>query len=235
MTTAIVQKRASTPATGTTHALAFAGAVTAGNTLFASISTWHSGGGSSITQIRDNVNGAVNYTLVKSLVQTADTEIVALYMFPNTAAGTPTVTATISVSNDNAMEIFEVSGLGAAPTLDGTPVATIQTSVTAHVSGNLVTSATSTIFGVYGDSGYNTTVVPTVGQGWTDEIKNASSAFEQNAVETRGVGAGAAASTFNSKFTTGAATSSVVMVAAYQVSGAAAAVQPRLTLMGVGP
>jgi hypothetical protein len=97
----------STAATNTV-AVAYAGAVTSGNTLIAFIAT--EGVGASIT-ISDSVNGSWT-EITGAYVSHTGFGTASAFVFNNTGAGTPTVTATATGFNGvwRALQVFEVAG-----------------------------------------------------------------------------------------------------------------------------
>jgi Chitobiase/beta-hexosaminidase C-terminal domain/PASTA domain len=96
--------------TASTVAKAFTSNVTAGSMIVA-IVNWSDATGS-VTNVRDNINGAVNYTSAASLFVGAG-KSQQVFFFPNSASGAMTVTATLaSGQTAPCLSIFEVSGTG---------------------------------------------------------------------------------------------------------------------------
>jgi hypothetical protein len=75
--------------------------------------SWFSGGSETITNVRDNVNGAVNYSVAVPLYSAQSRKIGIYYLNNITGGTTPTITATISTARSVQMAIYEFSGLGA--------------------------------------------------------------------------------------------------------------------------
>jgi hypothetical protein len=101
----------------------------------------------SLTYIRDSVNGVTNYTLVEYLATGSPDGWLWVAAFANTAAGTPTITATFASSSQAEMDVFEVTNMPATVQADG-----INTNVSASTgtatSGTITTSfARDIIFG----------------------------------------------------------------------------------------
>jgi len=96
----------------TTPNVTFGSNTTTGNTVIVIVS-WFSAGSEIITNVRDNVNGAVNYSVAVPLYS-AQSRKIAIYYLNNITGGTnPTVTATLSTAQPVQMAIYEFSGLGA--------------------------------------------------------------------------------------------------------------------------
>jgi hypothetical protein len=214
---AIVQKKISTATVGaSTHAQAFTSNVTAGNTIIVGVMMVHSPA-TTITNVRDNLNGAVNYAMDVSNNANSDGSVVAWYRFNNSAGGAMTVTATFSGASDSVISLLELSGFTAgAPTVNGS-VGGANNNVTAHTSGNLVTTQTCVLFAHYGDWGYNTTLLP--GTNWTEEQKVASNASVQAFTESLGLPNGAGPGSPAGTVTSGANSVSSVVLVAYEVPG----------------
>jgi hypothetical protein len=122
-------------ATTQTPAQTFAGAVGAGNTIIALVG-WGAASGT-VTSVQDSVNGAVNYTLAGSLIAGSGRSL-ACYYFTGSAAGTPTVTATLSASQASAgISCFEAN-FGGTPVTDQFHSAQTSGSATTS-SGNVIT------------------------------------------------------------------------------------------------
>lgn len=150
------------PTSTQTPAQTFAGAVTAGNTIFAVVG-WDNNTAGTITGVSDSVNGA--YTLVETLFH-GSAESQALYYFPNSAAGTPTVTATLSgVFAGASVTCFEVSGLTSSPLLD--TASQFNGAGTSLTSGNITTKYPQELLIGYGRANGQNMVAP--GLPWTTQ------------------------------------------------------------------
>lgn len=219
MASALAQSVAATPVSAASIVKAYTNNVTAGNTLYALISDWTSGGGVQPTSVSDNLNG--NWTLVTSQVHPTDANWVGLYIKANTLGGAATVTATrTSTTCDWAMVIWEMSGLGTSPTQDGTPVLGNNSATTSHTSGNKTgVSSGSQLFGLLGDSGYNTSRTPS--GSWSVGVSSANSTADEATMSHQGTGSGVAAGTYAATFTSGASSGSVTIIIAYQIPGGA--------------
>jgi hypothetical protein len=138
--------------------VAYGSAVTSGNELFA----WLRVGNSTQTAVTvsDNVN-AGNWTLATSIVDSTNGRAIYLFYRENTGAGTPTVTASWSTvtANNDALQVYEYSGLATSNSLDQKTSANPATSTTPS-SGSITTTQASelVIGGVVLGSGTLTTV-----------------------------------------------------------------------------
>jgi hypothetical protein len=125
---------------GTTAARAFGSAVQAGDLLFAFVGQRHAT--NTVTGVSDSVNGAWTYAFgpVRAAGNLAPQYLYGYYR-PNSAAGTPTVTATFSAAADGGQICIGVvrglagggaldqvvSGIAAGPQQSGWPIGTSAT------------------------------------------------------------------------------------------------------------
>jgi hypothetical protein len=96
----------------TTPNVTFGSNTTTGDTIIVIVS-WFSAGSETITNVRDNVNGAINYSVAVPLYSAQSRKIAIYYLNNITGGTTPTITATLSTARPVQMAIYEFSGLGA--------------------------------------------------------------------------------------------------------------------------
>jgi hypothetical protein len=157
----LVQSNIAAIGTSAAPSLAFAGNTTSGNLIIAVV-TW-AGASGSIINVRDNINGAVNYTLAKFIQ--GNGKNVGIYFLNNIVGGvTPTVTATISASESfTGLAIYEFNVGGPVVTVDVSGSNTTGTATTTPTSGPIITTNPSDLIigGVLG-------ATPSAGEsGWT--------------------------------------------------------------------
>ncbi|WP_024516842.1 hypothetical protein [Bradyrhizobium sp. Tv2a-2] len=145
-------------ASNTSQAFTFGGAVTAGSCLALAMRS----NSQSITGVTDNVNGAVAWTQVRQTAWNALGNQLSVYIFPNTASGTPTVTATFAAASSVDFAIAEYGGVATSSPVD---VSAIQYNDTAGTAVSLpsitTTNANDVLIGVY---------VLQNGVTWTDNV-----------------------------------------------------------------
>ena len=132
MAIAVRQVAQATPGTTSPIAKAFGSNVLSGSTIVAIVKIANSGG--TFTNVRDNLDGAVNYTVGVSITGTAPGNIWITY-FANCAAGAMTVTLTFGSGSETEMDIYEVTGMPTTAVTDGSNTA----------SGSNVTITSGTI------------------------------------------------------------------------------------------
>lgn len=173
----LAQARAVNSGAGvTSKTLAFSGAVTAGNLLV--VGTLSDTTSAVTFGCSDSVNGT--YTSIPASVNHTNHSS-ALFYFPNTASGTPTVTGTISVSNFLILIIAEFSGCATSSPLDtgATPAAAASGNSTAPACTLVTGTDSCMIVGVcYSD----TTGV--VGAGFTATADDANGNQGEYKVQT---------------------------------------------------
>lgn len=130
--------------TGTTLTKVFASGVTAGSLLVCSI-TWGTGTGNA--SFSDNINGAWGAT-VKTTNDAGNGQSVTTSYFPNSGAGTITITATTPSADHRGMIITEYSGVATVTPLDGTSAGQVQAAATSHTSPTVTVSQADDL--VYG-------------------------------------------------------------------------------------
>jgi hypothetical protein len=96
----------------TTPNVTFGSNTTTGDTIIV-IASWFSAESETITNVRDNVNGAINYSVAVPLYSAQSRKIAIYYLNNITGGTTPTITATLSTARSVQMAIYEFSGLGA--------------------------------------------------------------------------------------------------------------------------
>lgn len=110
MTFSFVQGPASATGSSATPALAFAGSTPAGNLVYAVLTqTYGANPPRTITNCRDSIDGAVDYTLLEEGHDAASNLFVHIYGRVATSAGTRTVTFTMSGVCDYAIAVNEWS------------------------------------------------------------------------------------------------------------------------------
>jgi hypothetical protein len=139
------QKFLDLSATATTIALAFDSAVLAGSTILAYVTNLDDGSGFSPTvTVADNINGAWPAATEAPARDTTNTQRTRMFVKPNAAAGSTTVTATYSATiSFRGICIVEVTGEVAA-SLDQH---TSQTQLTPTTGANATTSGTTGTLG----------------------------------------------------------------------------------------
>lgn len=155
-------------ATGGAISCTFGSAVAAGSTLVV-IATIDSGGGASISTVSDTVNGSYGTAKI-TVVDSTDGETMAVFIFPNTAAGTPTVTMTPSVNCDfRSLVAIEVGG--AATVSYGGSTGQVQNAAGTDgvTTGNVTpTGQPALIIGMSMSTGAFPGSAPASGTGFTD-------------------------------------------------------------------
>lgn len=164
----VQQNQTTSLGTGTTIAQAYSSAVVAGNTLWCAVST-NDAAGASIT-VSDSVNGS--WTALDLADDTVGHQAIRHFYFPNAAAGTPTVTATFSLTSTlRTIWITEITGVKGAP-LDGNngQVQASPGSGTDAISSGTATNANSPAFiiSLSMDNRTVSPVAPAAGTGFTD-------------------------------------------------------------------
>lgn len=153
----------------TTVAVAYAGAVAAGNMLCCFIAALT---GLTISGVEDSVNGV--WSLAKFVDGGANPGIGAIYYFPNTGEGTPTVTVTFSGSaGGRRLIVSEYSGLDLTAPFDvgaGQGQTNTGTGTDAVTSGAVAATAAANEL-VYGGTNVTTTTV-TAGTDFTARFNN---------------------------------------------------------------
>lgn len=146
----------------------FAGAVAAGDTIFAFVS-WDAGSTGTVTQVVDSVNGATQYTALSPVFH-GSAESFQLFYLPNSLAGTPTVTATLSaVQSGASVSCIEVAGLTSSPLFDNYSTFNGTSGLT-MTSGNITTKYPIEI--LIGGCRSNGQLVTAGGAGWTVQENN---------------------------------------------------------------
>lgn len=209
----------------TTVSKAFAGAVTAGNTLFAIVGT--PANPTNTFSMSDSVNGA--WPAADFSNAGAGVAAVAVFRFQSTGAGTPTVTATMTgAAASMFITIIEVSGLAASP-LDQTAIASTASGI-APAAGPTATTAQANEFWLgVSQLSTNTSVTLTAGGSWTlDETNDNFLGTEYQIVSvTSGV-----SSSFSQA--SGAAQAENLVVTYKGVAGGGGGTSHFGSLMGVG-
>lgn len=134
--------------------LAYSGAVSAGDTLFAAIGVSGAGSQAALTGVSDSVNGAWTSMAAMQYNSSPDKGIQIFY-FPNSGAGTPTVTVNSGVSiMDGAIFIWRAAGGATSSIVDGTPTGTTGNSSVPGNASNYTPgqNATLVIAAYYGQS-----------------------------------------------------------------------------------
>lgn len=201
----------------TTPALAYAGAVTSGNTL---IGLYSGESSQTITSVADSVNGA--WTVAVSQGTNLRT---AIYYKTSTAAGTPTVTFTVNnCTNGCQITLLEVSG-ASSPSIDKTNNSNGTTGVSNP--GNLNTAFANSIL-VAGTENLNGE--STLGASYT--FLQSANGFAFAGTQYRIV---SSTSNYSTAFATDTGGNWGAVAANFGESGSSAATcQRHLTLMGVG-
>lgn len=155
-------------ASATTLTATYGSAVIVGSTLWCAVTT-HDVTGATIS-VSDSVNGS--WTLLDSIDDSTNATRTAHFYFPNTAAGTPVVTATLSLASTlNAIWISEVNGVTGSP-LDG-HAGQVQASPGSGTDAVSSSSASNTkqpglTIGLSVDNRTVTPVAPAAGTAFTD-------------------------------------------------------------------
>lgn len=135
---------------GTTAVKVFGSAVAAGALLVAS-ATWGTGAGGA------TFADTVNLTWTATVVTVNDGGNACSFStsyFPNSAVGTPIVTATVPLADNRGIIITEYSGVATSSPVDGTPSATAIGSGTTKTSGTVtVSQANDLVYGFVVDDG----------------------------------------------------------------------------------
>jgi hypothetical protein len=206
--------------------LAFAGAVTAGDNLYIAIRNG-SDETTTITGVSDDVNGA--WTLVSGPSDHASTTLRGWkYCFPNSGAGTPTVTVSFSAAINGHLAVGALVGAqtSATPDATGATRVTSTSADTTHTSNAVNNNAAGGIIGAIFTSA---TVTLTAGAG-TDTVINTGSgrAF---LVFT----ASPTVTSYTQAVTSSVGTHSMQMISSWADAGGATAAQTSsLTMLGVG-
>jgi hypothetical protein len=131
--------------TASTTAAVSLGTVSAGDGIVCGV-TFSTTGGQTLTNVRDNVNGAANYTLSVAVTNNSTLgQSMGVATFTNSASGTMTVTATFGVSGQfEAILCFALKGANISTLLDC--AATGATGSTANAVSNACTTTTANDF-----------------------------------------------------------------------------------------
>ncbi|WP_024519390.1 hypothetical protein [Bradyrhizobium sp. Tv2a-2] len=160
MTFGFIQGNAAFSASNTSQSLTFNSPVTAGSCLVVGIRSSNT----SLTGLTDSVNGSTQYSLVRQTLWNSSANNLNVYIFPNTAAGTPTVTATFAAATNVYWAIAEYGGVATSSPVD---VSAIQHNDTAVTSLSLpsitTTNANDVLIGIYVTQG-------SAAQTWTDNV-----------------------------------------------------------------
>ena len=146
----------------------YGSAVVSGHNLFAWLRIGNSG--QTGVAVSDNVN-AGNWTLATSIVDSTNGRAIYLFYKENTGAGTPTVTASWSTStaNNDALQIYEYSGLATSNSLDQKTSANPATSTTPTSGSITTTQASELILGAVVLGSGTLTTVSTESTGFTTQ------------------------------------------------------------------
>ena len=186
MALAVPQIRASARTTATQIQRAYLSAVGAGSLLVAHGAVFNSGGtpeGAS-SFLSDSVNGTWVVAVTSGYATSGDADSeVYLWSFPNSAAGTPTVTMNpTGTSSDNDLTLFEITGAATTTPLDTTVTATGTSATSAVTTGTLAQAAEIVISSVShtgGWSGFNADWTVDTGDGFTQADINANNSSGQ--------------------------------------------------------
>lgn len=179
--------------------------------------------GTGVSSISDSVNGS--WTLAGNGVShSVDDARVAIYSFPNSASGNPTVTVTMAGSAQKDVNFSEWSGTGTGGT-DATATGNTAAATT-HSAGSVTPSASALVFGCIGFSADPGTRTPS---DFTSlNIDAGASARQWYGYKVSSTGA------TNPTITTGNSVSSDSCTAAYLETATAGGVKNRQLLLGVG-
>jgi hypothetical protein len=207
--------------TGGTKAVTLGAAVSSGDLLVFAVGAASTSGAAPTYSVSDSVNGSWSATADASVTwaDASNTARLSVYSFPNSAAGTPviTVTVTTSVSTFGGLQCAAYSGIATSSQKD-TSGAGSGTGATASSGATGSESASSElVVGAYHDLGYGTTL--TKDAAYTQRGKHdADGNFWQGLFEDKS----SSGSTDTATTSTGSTTWGQVAVV-YKLSGGAAA------------
>lgn len=224
---------------GSTHTLTLGAALSAGDLIVLHINCTSSGSATAPTYtVSDSVNGSWSSTADKTITDSDGGQggRQSVFSFPNSAAGTPTITITTTfpTSGFGMAQCAAFSGLATSNAVDVTAAGTgTGTNDSTGASSN-TTGANELVIGVYCDGGYGTTLTKDAAFTLTGK-HDADSGNGQVLMEHKDSGSSGTAQTATASSNT--STTWMMSEVVYKLSGAAAVAGPTIltrTMTGVG-